>query len=189
MTRLGSLGRCSCGKLMYSSRKDAKMARRQLAGSLNKRIYRCLVNGAYFHLGDLDESVKRGTMTRSERYVMTDSWETAREIVSERSTGLCEFCGGRGYEMSHRRSRRVKDEHVNCPCNLIWSCRTCHKSLHDNPAESFANGWHVSQWEEHPGAVPVLLRGSWWLLRCDGQWDFLHPSSVDSTSHHPVLIE
>jgi hypothetical protein len=79
-----------------------------------------------------------------------------------------------GNEWHHRRSRSVKDEHTNCPCNGIvlcgWGNHTgCHGWAHSNPAAARAGGLIVSRHVAVPGEVRIVTQqhGTVWL-QCNG---------------------
>lgn len=91
-----------------------------------------------------------------------------RDAVLARSKGLCEVCGGRGGELSHRQSRAV-GAHRYCPCNGLWACRTCHMDMHAHSEHARHMGWHVSRYyTESPADLPVLLARGWVRLTCEG---------------------
>jgi hypothetical protein len=95
--------------------------------------------------------------------------EQLRLLIFKRCGGYCERCGTpideRDMAAHHRRLRSQggKDEVEN----LLAVHHACHnghtRSIHLNPAESYANGWMVRSHAE-PSAVPVLLPGRHWAL-------------------------
>jgi hypothetical protein len=94
--------------------------------------------------------------------------------VVARDFGLCNYCAMNGYEVHHRRSRRVADDHQHCLCNLLLMCRTCHAGAHvsDN-ARARLEGYIVTQWEKEPMWVPMItIVGGmpyWQMTTCDGR--------------------
>lgn len=75
----------------------------------------------------------------------------------------------RGYEMSHRRRRGVRDGHEHSPANILLFCRTCHAFLHANPTEAMKRGWAVSSYVDDVRDVLVLRwDGAWVRLEHDG---------------------
>lgn len=181
-------GRCPCGKVTYASRSEAKTAKKQV-NNHSKRVYECLEHPGRWHIGDLADSVASGTVSRSSWYRRepADPKET-KETIKQRSGNACEVCGGPGYEMSHRRSRRVTDPHTHCPCNILLTCRTCHSRMHDNPTVAFRLGHHASQWKPVPSIIPVRLLGSWWILTCDGTKAYLDDNEVSTTAGSPERV-
>lgn len=51
-------------------------------------------------------------------------------------------------------------EGLNLPSNLITVCGSgtmgCHARIHAHPKESYAKGWLVSAYNDHPENVPVF---------------------------------
>lgn len=159
----------SCGKASYSSRSDAKtMARRLGLKGAGNRPYPCPEFPGYYHLGHLAEDIIKGTITRAQAYGMDEAEKWARNTVAMRAHHLCEVCGGRGQEFSHRRTRAVRDDHLWCPCNALLSCHTCHATMHAGPVEARRVGQHVSRYIAEPATVPVQLSVGWAMLDCDG---------------------
>ena len=99
-----------------------------------------------------------------------------RELIKARSGGRCERCGGRGAEYSHRRTRTVRDAHTACPCNALWSCRTCHAWLHKNPSAALEEGVMLSRYTEAPYAVAVVTIAGLVVLDCEGGWTPVRPA-------------
>jgi hypothetical protein len=116
-------------------------------------------------------------------------FEVARTIVIGRANGRCEVCGGPGYEYSHRRTRSVGGLHQHCPCNGVWSCRTCHTKMHAGPEAAREKGLHVSRYVEVPAFVPVRFITGWWMLRCDGTGEFLPDSRVVLQDGQPLDLK
>lgn len=93
--------------------------------------------------------------------------EGQREVVVTREGGRCLRCSGRGYEVHHRRSRRVLDAHTHCACNMVLLCRTCHTWAHVG-ANRMARrlGWIVGQREGTPDRVALFVGDQWRMLTC-----------------------
>lgn len=71
-------------------------------------------------------------------------YPAARLQVFERADGRCEAgaiggCVGRVQQVHHLGGRVGPDPHRLE--NLLGVCAPCHDHIHDNPTESFANGW------------------------------------------------
>lgn len=181
------MAHCRCGKQGYHSRQSAKAARQRLNYPSEQRVYRCKVMPDYWHIGELYASVIAGERTRDEVYSMDEQQRMARMLVTMRAHHLCEVCGGRGYEYSHRQTRGVQ-AHRWCPCNAVWSCRTCHAGMHDSPVTARSQGLHVSQFAPEPSAIPVHLSVGWCLLYCDGGGDVLEDSQVVVEHGIPALV-
>ena len=58
-----SIATCSCGKMSYMSRSDAKKAARAMLPSVHASAYQCDISG-YYHFGRLAPEITRGTGTR-----------------------------------------------------------------------------------------------------------------------------
>lgn len=94
----------------------------------------------------------------------------ARQLVRDRSGGICERCSqARATEWQHR---------VNRSQGGTWSaengldlCSPCHRYVTGNWTESEANGWTV-RGEDDPAERPVLIQnGSRWVyLTTDGEY-------------------
>lgn len=175
----GAASKCVCGKDIYLTRKDARAAKRRYGKrGLNNHVYACLINERAFHLGHLPPDVIAGTITRGEVYSMDEQEKWAREAVTLRAHRRCEVCGGGGQEFSHRRTRAVRDDHKWCPCNGIFSCRTCHSQMHAGPLTARYDGLHVSRFEALPGIIPVRLSVGWAILDCEGGGRVIDASEV-----------
>lgn len=92
----------------------------------------------------------------------------SRLLVEQRQNLRCMRCGGKGADMHHRRSRRVRADHRHDPCNLVLLDRSCHRWAHANPDEARVTGFVVSQWVDEPFLVPVMNPWGWWQLQCNG---------------------
>jgi ribosomal protein L37AE/L43A len=185
----GAASRCICGSATYLSRNDAKASkRRQGKAMIGKRVYACKLNPGAYHLGDLDPAIVAGDLTRADAYGMDDTEKWAREVVVTRAHHLCEVCGGMGYEYSHRQTKAVHAGHQWCPCNGLWSCRSCHGRMHAGPAKAREDGHHVSRFEKVPAVIPVLLSVGWAILDCDGGGKLLKPEQVIHEYGIPRLL-
>lgn len=92
----------------------------------------------------------------------------AREIVYERSGGLCERCGyGRATNWHHRRAAG----RIWTPENGLHLCGSgttlCHGWVTEHPMISKEWGWVVSNYAQ-PHSEPVVRWGVWTLLLPDG---------------------
>ena len=105
------------------------------------------------------------------------SLDEGRAMVKQRALGRCEVgittnCRIAGPVDHHHRQRREGGDHR--PSNGIAACRDCHRYIHANPAESWANGWICTLLgQATPASVPVLLhpRGeaqAAWVLLSEG---------------------
>jgi hypothetical protein len=177
---------CRCGKQAYKDRSEAKAARVRLHLPTDQRPYRCKIDERYYHLGHLSDDIIAGHKTR-EVYEMEDPEQWAREAVRLRSHGLCEVCGGRGYEYSHRQTRAVGD-HKWCPCNGVNACRSCHAAMHSSPGTARSEGLHVSRFANDPSRIPVHLSVGWCLLACDGGGKVLKDAEVVVEYGIPALV-
>lgn len=65
---------------------------------------------------------------------------TAR--VMARCHKLCERCGIADADLVHHRLRRSQGG-GNELSNLAGLCSPCHRTIHDNPARSYREGWLV----------------------------------------------
>lgn len=74
--------------------------------------------------------------------------------VKRRSNGICEACAdGRAEHIHHRKLRSQGGKHL--VDNLLHACSECHRTIHDNPAESYDRGLLVHSWDE-PDSVDVV---------------------------------
>lgn len=105
------------------------------------------------------------------------SEKAVREIVRERSQGLCERCGYGGGQTLHH---RLKRSHL--PRNdqwQVWNCamlcgdgvRGCHGWVEHFPNDAAGEGWHVRPWED-PAEKKVLYQGRWAFLGKFGSVDY-----------------
>lgn len=106
--------------------------------------------------------------------------DAMRKLVRARDRSSCGRCGATGVELSHRRSRQVRDEHTHCLCNLVMSCSTCgHEIAHNQPHLSRREGWVVRKSGLLlPFQVPMLYRTEWVMLTCAGAIRSATPEEV-----------
>lgn len=96
-----------------------------------------------------------------------------RQIIYDRDLGRCARCGGPGSEIHHRRSRRVRDAHTDCPCNLVllcgWGNHTgCHGHTHGNPVKARAVGLILGTATADLSAVRIETWRGAVTLNCEG---------------------
>jgi len=97
-----------------------------------------------------------------------------KQIVFERSGGVCERCGNWHDDMQyhHRRARGMgstKRPETNQPANCLHVGAACHAAIESNRAEAYEYGWLVRQ-HETPADIPVLRRGLWVQLNDGGDY-------------------
>lgn len=98
----------------------------------------------------------------------------AYATVQVRDRFRCLRCGGMGANWHHRRSKSIRDQHTDCPCNGVWLCGSgsmgCHGWVHSHPLLARQQGWIVSRYMAEPSMVPVMSRvhGGVVLLDCEG---------------------
>lgn len=107
----------------------------------------------------------KSTLTAKPRTVSSEE-KDCREVVKNRSGGLCEICGKRSAtDMAHRVGAGQNGKWM--PANILHACRFCHSYNHDNPKNSYDHGWHL-QSHLNPLKEPVLLVENgvkkWFLL-------------------------
>lgn len=122
---------------------------------------------------------------RPSRPTMTAEERQCRQVVAERSEGMCEKCGlPSGLEKAHRiaRSQGGKWE----PSNILDLCHTCHHGNHSTPQLAYDHGWHLRGHMTVTTTAPVLMRKGWrvgWALLDDQggvewvdgpAWDEMH---------------
>lgn len=89
------------------------------------------------------------------------------DAILLRDKGRCLRCGGVGSERSHRRSRRIRDEHTHCPCNVNLLCHTCHADfIGAQQIEARKSGLLLHSTVAVPAHVPVQTYMGWGLLLC-----------------------
>lgn len=93
-------------------------------------------------------------------------WEWATQVLTLRSRGRCERCGGdftHGMERHHRMRRRDGGDRI---ANLLALCPSCHHHVTEHPADAYEQGWSIrALGDGDPLMVPVRLAdGMRWLL-------------------------
>lgn len=63
----------------------------------------------------------------------------------------------------------ARREHANCACNLIWLCAKCHREVESKREIAREYGYAVTQSADDPYRYPILCKGKWSLLTCDGR--------------------
>jgi hypothetical protein len=91
----------------------------------------------------------------------------ARELLAERSGGVCEMCArARATDMHHRKNRSQGGTWT--PTNLLHLCHEHHMHVTVNPAVAYEQGWSVRSFAD-PARTPVwLARRGWSFLTDDG---------------------
>lgn len=97
----------------------------------------------------------------------------SRQQLAARDMGFCLRCAAASGHLHHRRSRRVRDEHTHCPCNLVSLCSGCHSQVHQQVANAMDAGMIVSQFESSPGVIPVRSARGLITLDCQGHIHYL----------------
>lgn len=100
-----------------------------------------------------------------------------RQIIYERSGGLCEICyqSAFGGSVHHRQPRGMggtASVKKNQPSNGLMTCGSgvsgCHGYLESHRAEAYAKGWLVRQHDD-PSSIPFQdVLGQWYYLGEDG---------------------
>lgn len=94
-----------------------------------------------------------------------------RLTVRQRSGGICERCGvSPAVQMHHRTPRGSggsSDTSLDCPCNALHLCVKCHGTVESSRTYAKSRGWLVLR-NLTTYATPVLYRGRWTFLNCDG---------------------
>ncbi|OYN81719.1 HNH endonuclease [Mycolicibacterium sphagni] len=89
-----------------------------------------------------------------------------RRVTKERCEGFCERCCYGGTLTLHHRKKRSQGglwTAENCVQLCGHGTAGCHGWVEHNPNAAAAEGWHVRPWED-PAAIPLLWRGSTWVL-------------------------
>jgi hypothetical protein len=103
--------------------------------------------------------------------------ETGRRALHGRvgDARLCEIHGlHRGAEASHRRDLSKRPVDPWSPVNLVWSCSTAHRWLHQESTLADLGGWRIVRDDIPPELRPVWLATpwpGWWrlFLAADGE--------------------
>lgn len=102
-----------------------------------------------------DKPLKAKSAMKNTPKPMIPEERKTREVVSARSHGNCEICAVRSAtDMAHRLA--VSQGGKWQPSNILHACRICHSYNHDNPQNSFDNGWHLRSGSD-PISEKVLL--------------------------------
>lgn len=95
-----------------------------------------------------------------------DDEKSTREIVYERSQGVCEICGRqRATDASHRKARSQGG--LWSPANILSLCHGDHMWLHRHPQKAMMLGAFVSR-DKEPIEIPVWTRHGQVFLHEDG---------------------
>ena len=79
--------------------------------------------------------------------------KNGRDVVRDRSSGVCEGCGcSRAAEWQHRKNRSQGGGWN--PANGLHLCTPCHAWIHANPTAAVERGWTVPEHLD-PADVPV----------------------------------
>ncbi len=92
---------------------------------------------------------------------MTGFSPATRDVIYQRSDGVCERCGaGPVEQLHHRRARGAggsRRTDTNTPANCLAICSPCHLHIETNRTEAKDMGWLVRQGHD-PEHVPVMYR-------------------------------
>lgn len=92
--------------------------------------------------------------------------QPARDVVRQRSGGVCEACGSaEAREWHHRKNRSQGGEWS--AANGLHLCPPDHKWVTEHPEQAAMNGWALRSWED-PLTKPVYYRGRWVVLDSEG---------------------
>lgn len=96
----------------------------------------------------------------------------ARQLVRERSGGICEVCGVLPATNFQHRKNRSQGGRWSAS-NGLDACGSgttgCHGFIHANPAKSYEAGWSVKSWADE-STVPVKTSHGLVLLDAEGSW-------------------
>lgn len=96
-----------------------------------------------------------------------------RDLVAERSGGVCERCGVAPAEHRHHRRARgmgsTRRPDTSSTANCLHICRPCHEVIESHREWALVHGWLVNQSHE-PSRVQVQLHHGW--VRLDDQGGF-----------------
>ncbi|MEU5155613.1 HNH endonuclease [Glycomyces sp. NPDC021274] len=103
---------------------------------------------------------------------MNTNERKARQLVRERSGGICEVCGlRRATNFQHRKNRSQGGRWT--ASNGLDVCGTgtteCHGDIHSNPTKAYEAGWSVKSWDDETTAPVRTWRGLV-LLDDEGGW-------------------
>jgi 5-methylcytosine-specific restriction protein A len=103
--------------------------------------------------------------------LMTGFTRAARQVLIDRSGGMCEICGmAPPADAHHRRPRSAggtRRADANLPSNGLMLCRDCHSLVESRREFALDRGWLVRQGQS-PADVPLVYQGNWALLGDDG---------------------
>lgn len=114
---------------------------------------------------------------------MNERW--CRNLIKDRSEGLCERCGTTATDLHHRRNRSAGGNWD--PRNIVHLCRTCHHWVTVNPVEASWEGLHLAIWENFD--TPLLRCNEWVLLYDDGSYGRYIPDAGPDDDPHPSNTE
>lgn len=102
---------------------------------------------------------------------MTGPERAVRQAVLEAARGKCQRCGLATalLVIHHRKPRRMggtRDPQINDPVNLAVLCdyrpNSCHRWTESNPADAYATGWLVHDWQDPADIEPQPLETTTW---------------------------
>lgn len=106
----------------------------------------------------------------------------ARQIVRERSGGVCERCFAvPAAEWHHRKNRSQLGRWT--PANGLHLCSPCHRWITEHPRAAYGCGWAVKSVYD-PAEVPVLIGEAF-----GPRWVFLDDDGETRTATDAELIE
>lgn len=117
-----------------------------------------------------DKRLQAKSAMKAKSKTRTPEEVECRKIVKVRSNGICEICGQRNAtDMAHRLA--VSQGGKWQAANILHACRLCHSNNHDNPQNSFDNGWHLRS-----GSNPVEEKVKLSVSPFEKAWFFLNNS-------------
>jgi hypothetical protein len=100
--------------------------------------------------------------------------DTTKQIVRDRSAGICEVCqAAPATNFHHRRARGMGGTRrpIHGPDWVLHLCGSgttgCHGYIETHPEVSYARGWKLRGTRD-PSIAPVQLCGQWYILLPDG---------------------
>lgn len=115
---------------------------------------------------------KRSSQLKNKPPEVTEAEKRCREIVAERSDGLCECCGeAGGLDKAHRVARSQGGKWD--PANILDLCRMCHSGNHNSPQRAYDHGWHLRSHQDPVGEPALLWKSGvkdWAYLDSEGGW-------------------